>query len=91
MQSKVSPTEERPWFKVWPSHLPRTLKYPSVPAWWILERNLDHFSHRVAVIFIDHENLIEIERLTYGELWQKANALAAALHGLGARKGDRIL
>jgi len=82
--------EERPWFKVWPNDLPKTLRYPSVPAWWILERNLERFSHRTAVIFVNYENLTEIERLTYGELWQKANALAAGLHELGVKKGDRI-
>jgi len=81
---------ERLWFKVWPAHLPKTLKYPSVPAWWILERNQDRFSHRLAILFINYEDLTEIERLTYGELWQKANALAAGLHELGVKKGDRI-
>lgn len=81
---------ERPWFKVWPSHLPKHLEYPSVPAWWIFERHLDRFSHRVAVIFINHENLEEMECLTYGELWQQANSLAAGLRELGIKKGDRI-
>ncbi len=80
----------RPWFKVWPSYLPKHLSYPSVPAWWILERNLDHLSQKVAVLFLNHEDLKEIERLTYGELWQQATSLSAGLRELGVKKGDRI-
>jgi len=90
LKSLDTPIEERPWFKVWPSHLPRNLKYPHVPAWWILERNLNHFGHKDAVIFIDYEDLHEIERLTYGELWQRANSLAMDLRELNVKKGDRV-
>jgi long-chain acyl-CoA synthetase len=90
MKSREILMEERPWFKVWPHRLPKTLKYPPVPAWWILEHNLERFSNRVAIIFVNYEDLREIEQLTYGELWRKANALAAGLYELGVKKGDRI-
>ncbi len=90
MESSDALIGERPWFKVWPDHLPKALNYPPVPAWWILERNLERFSHRTAIVFVNYENLDEIERLTYGELWEKANALAAGLQELGIHKGDRI-
>jgi long-chain acyl-CoA synthetase len=83
-------TGERPWFRSWPSHLPRNLEFPDVPAWWILEKNIERFADKTAVIFVDHENLAELERLTYGELWEKANALAAGLRELGINKGDRV-
>lgn len=82
--------ESRPWFRSWPGHLPRHLTYPDVPAWWILERNLERFADRDAVLFLDHENRTELDRLTYRELWDRANALAAGLHDLGIRKGDRV-
>ena len=82
--------ESRPWFRLWPGHLPKHLAYPNVPAWWILERNLERFADRDAVLFLHHEDRTELDRLTYRELWDRANALAAGLHDLGIRKGDRV-
>ncbi len=82
--------ESRPWFRSWPGHLPRHLAYPDVPAWWILERNLERFADRDAILFLDHETRTERDRLTYHELWRRANALAAGLYDLGIRKGDRV-
>ncbi|MHB8835049.1 MAG: long-chain-fatty-acid--CoA ligase [Candidatus Methylomirabilia bacterium] len=90
MSKRKGISSERPWSLAWPDHVPRSLEYPDVPAWWIIERNLGKFSGNTAAIFVDHEDLSEIERLTYGELWQKANALAAALRKLGINKGDRV-
>ncbi len=89
-QPENTALKERPWFKVWPEHLPKQLNYPAVPAWWILERNLERFGQKVAVVFVNHQELNEIESLTYGELWQKANSLAAGLRDLGVNKGDRV-
>ncbi len=89
-KGKKAATRERPWFKVWPSHVPKNLDYPAVPAWWIIERNIARFSGHTATIFLDHEDLSEKERLTYGELWIKANSLAASLRELGIGKGDRV-
>jgi hypothetical protein len=34
--------------------------YPKVPAWWILERNLDRFADK-PVIFVRQEDLSEIQ------------------------------
>jgi long-chain acyl-CoA synthetase len=82
--------EPRPWFRSWPSHLPKHLAYPNIPAWWILERNLERFADKDAVLFLHHENRTELDRLTYRELWDRANALAAGLYDLGIRKGDRV-
>jgi long-chain acyl-CoA synthetase len=82
--------EPRPWFRSWPSHLPKHLAYPNVPAWWILERNLERFADKDAVLFLHHENRTELDRLTYRELWDRANALAAGLYDLGIRKGNCV-
>ena len=82
--------EQRPWFGSWPAHLPKHLTYPNVPAWWILERNLERFADKDAVLFLHHENLAELDRLTYRDLWERANALAAGLCELGVRPGDRV-
>lgn len=88
--SRKTPPKDRPWFKVWPDHLPKSLKYPDIPAWWIMQRNIEGFAEKTAVILVNHEDLSEIERMTYGELWQSANSLAAGLRKLGIRKGDRV-
>ena len=82
--------EDRPWFGAWPPHMPLHIDYPKVPSWWILERNLDRFADKKAVIFVRQEDLGEIQSLTYAELWRGANALAASLRELGVRKGDRV-
>ena len=80
----------RPWYKVWPPHLAYSLHYPDVPAWWILERNLGRFDNKDAVVFLDYEDMSEITRLTYGELYDSAVALSVSLRDLGVEKGDRI-
>jgi long-chain acyl-CoA synthetase len=82
--------EPRPWFRSWPGHLPKHLAYPNVPAWWILERNLERFADKDAILFLHHEDRTELDRLTYRELWDRANALAAGLYELGVRPRDRV-
>jgi long-chain acyl-CoA synthetase len=82
--------ENRPWFKVWPAHLQKKFEYPNEPAWWILEQSAARFPDRVAIRFVNHENLSEIESISYGKLWERAKSLAAGLRGLGVKKGDRV-
>ncbi len=81
---------ERPWSQVWPTHLPPTLAYPEVPAWWILERNLERFSQRLALRMLDHDTGAELGTLTYEALWEAVRALAAGFRSLGIDRGDRI-
>ncbi len=80
----------RPWHGAWPSHLPFSLEYPDVPAWWILEKNLESFSENTAIRFLDHDSLVEKQSLTYGDLVLQARTLAAGLQKLGVNKGDRV-
>jgi long-chain acyl-CoA synthetase len=82
--------QTRPWFKAWPSHLPHTLEYPSAPAWWILERNLEQYPDRVAIRSLDHETLVEREAVTYAQLAARARALASGLHQLGIGRGAKV-
>ncbi|MDP6777475.1 MAG: long-chain fatty acid--CoA ligase, partial [Candidatus Latescibacteria bacterium] len=83
-------SEDRSWFSAWPGHLPHHLEYPLVSATWILERTVDRFPDRTAVIFVDHESLGEICSLTYRELWTRSCSLAAGIRRLGVNKGDRV-
>ncbi len=82
--------ENRPWFRYWPEHLPHGLQYPDVPAWWIMERNMDSFSQKEAVVFIDYESMEEIVRISYQELWNSALSLARALSRMGISKGKKV-
>lgn len=64
--------------------------YPSVPAWWILERNLERFPGRVAIRILDHEKGSELITLTYEELWKSVHSVAAGFRRLGVGRGHRV-
>jgi len=88
-----SPTEAvnpAPWHQAWPAHLPLALDYPEVPAWWLLQRNLDRFPDRAALCVIDHESGVETDCLSYRELWRGAQALAGGFRDLGVGRGGRV-
>jgi long-chain acyl-CoA synthetase len=76
---------QRPWHRAWPAHVPRSLEYPRVPAWWLLERNLPRFGRREAIRELDGGTLDESRRLTYEELWRAVRGVASGLseHDLG--------
>jgi long-chain acyl-CoA synthetase len=72
----------RAWHAAWPSHVPRSIEYPAVPAWWLLEKNVAEFSRRVAVRELDHDSLVERRALSYEGLFRAVRGVAA---GLAAR------
>ncbi len=86
----ASLVEERPWHRVWPAHVPRSLDYPHEPAWRLLERNLPRFAHRVALQEIDHESLAAGRSLTYEELWRAVRGVASGLTAAGVERGTRV-
>jgi long-chain acyl-CoA synthetase len=79
-------TPERTWHRYWPAHVSRSIEYPRVPVWWLLERNLPRFGARVAIRELDHASLAEGRVLTYEELWRAVRGVGTALreHDLGA-------
>lgn len=87
MAGSVSP---RPWHGVWPAHLSRSLDYPRVPAWWLLERNVARFGARVALRELDHETLAERRALTYEALYRAVRGAAAGLRSAGVTTGARV-
>ena len=80
----------RPWHGAWPAHVPHTFEYPSVPAWWLLERNLPRFANRVAVREVDQETLAERRVLTYESLVGAARGAASGLADAGVSAGTRV-
>jgi long-chain acyl-CoA synthetase len=83
-------TQPRPWHGVWPAHVPRSIAYPSVPAWWLLERNLPGFARRVAIRELEHDTLNERRCLTYEELWRAVRGVASGLRRYGTGAGLRV-
>jgi long-chain acyl-CoA synthetase len=80
----------RPWHVAWPPHVPRSLAYPEVPAWWLLERNLPRYADRVALRQLDHTTGEAGAEVTYGALARQAAALGAGLRARGIGRGDRV-
>jgi long-chain acyl-CoA synthetase len=81
---------DRPWHRAWPAHVPRSIDYPSVPAWWLLERHVPRFADRVAVRELDHVTLAERRSLTYEALLRAVRGAATGLRQLGAGPGLRV-
>jgi long-chain acyl-CoA synthetase len=75
---------EKPWFKLWPEEIAKTLEYPEdFPIYKFLQESAETDPENVATIFFD-------KKINYGELWDRVLRLANSLHKLGIRKGDRI-
>ncbi|HET7876411.1 MAG TPA: long-chain fatty acid--CoA ligase [Methylomirabilota bacterium] len=87
MTGSASP---RPWHGVWPAHLPRSLEYPRVPAWWLLERNVARFGARIALRELDHETLVERRAVTYEGLFRAVRGVARGLRAAGVTPGSRV-
>ena len=70
-------------FKCWPPFNPRSLNYPEMPIYQFLRSSAAKWPFRIAIIF----DALEI---TYSELLTLTERFAAALAGLGIKKGDRV-
>lgn len=74
----------RPNYKFWPRRLPHSLTPPATSLWENLAISARRYPGKPAVVFFGRA-------VSYAELLQKAERLAAYLHTLGVRKGDRVL
>ncbi len=70
-------------YKCWPTFNPRSLNYPEIPVFQLLRSSAAKWPFRIAIIF----DALEI---TFSELVTLSERFAAALAGLGVRKGDRV-
>lgn len=71
-------------YKFWPKRLPHRITPPSTPLWDNLAISAKRYPDKAAVIFFGRV-------LTYAQLAQQAEKLAAYLHSLGVQKGDRVV
>ncbi len=67
----------------WPPGWPRSLDYPRLPVYQILEQSAQRIPRRTAIIFPG-------QSLSYAELKELSDRLAAALLSLGVQKGERV-
>ncbi|HWP12480.1 MAG TPA: AMP-binding protein, partial [Ramlibacter sp.] len=70
--------------KFWPKRLPHALTSPATSLWDNLEISARRYPDKPALVFFGRV-------LTYRELRLRAERLAARLHVLGVRKGDRVM
>lgn len=84
---------ERPWTKHYDPGVPSTLQpYPSIPMHHFLEESARKAPNNIALTTSAHLPLAGRvgADLTYAQVNEAADALAAALVDLGLKKGDRV-
>ncbi len=74
---------EKPWHKCYEAHVPASLEYPQVPLPTALEMTARRFPDFPAIIF-------KGRRISYRQHNDGVDRFAAALQGLGVKKGDRV-
>jgi long-chain acyl-CoA synthetase len=76
-------TSDRPWLDHYPDVVPRTLDYPELHAWGLLERTASRHPDRIACHYYK-------QTVTYRELAENAHRTASALAKFGVKPGDRV-
>ena len=80
----MSTSPKRPHHPSWPRRLPHRLTPPATSLWDNLDISARRYPERAALIFFGRV-------FSYRELRDSAERIAARLHALGVRKGDRVL
>ncbi|WP_408598751.1 long-chain fatty acid--CoA ligase [Limnohabitans sp.] len=70
--------------RFWPARLPHTLSVPETSLWDNLRISACRYPHKSALIFLGR-------RVSYAQLMDQAEKLAAYLQHLGVKKGDRVV
>jgi len=74
----------RPHHKFWPKRLPHVLTPPQTSLWDNLAISARRYPDKPAIVFFGRV-------LRYADLANQAERLAARLHALGVRRGDRVM
>jgi len=83
---------DQPWFKHYDQGVPQSLKpYPDKPLYAFLEESAAKYPDKVAIHFKPSHQGFAKSSLTYRELNDLSDRMAAALAGLGVKKGDRVV
>src|SRR4030043_1107417 len=86
-QSTIRPKEEkkedRPWFKLYDKGVPQHIDYPAIPLFGMLEESTRKYPDSPCTIF-------KGAVITYREMNELTDRLAAGIAELGVKKGDRV-
>jgi long-chain acyl-CoA synthetase len=83
MSPEQSPYLSRPWLKFYDFWVPPEVKTPHASLYQVLQIAASQYTDRPATHFRG-------EQLTFWQIKQRVDRLAAALHRRGIRRGDRI-
>lgn len=75
--------DERPWLKRYDADVPHQIDYPKVPLFALLEEAAQKYADAPCTIF-------KGARITFREMNEITDRLAAGLAELGVKKGDRV-
>lgn len=74
---------EKIWLKSYEPTVPHNIDYPKITLYEAFKRSAERFPDNTAINFMGGE-------YTYRELLEMIDTFAAALEGLGVKKGDRV-
>lgn len=77
------PIAERPWFRLWPQDVPKSLDYPEISVPELMHRAAQLYPNRAAYRFFGAP-------MTYWECADAVDRFAAGLRKIGVRPGDRV-
>ncbi|HOJ84831.1 MAG TPA: AMP-binding protein [Bacillota bacterium] len=73
----------RPWCRLYPEDAPRSIELPQASLPDLFDKMAERYSNHIAVYFYG-------SKMKYGELKRQVHRLAASMHQLGVKKGDRV-
>jgi len=74
---------DHPWFAKYDKGVPKTIDYPRKPLFYFLEESASKYPDRACTIFKGAE-------VSYKEMNEITDRIAAALADMGVKKGDRV-
>ena len=75
--------EDRPWFKLYDKGVPQHIDYPAIPLFGLLEESARKYPDSPCTIF-------KGAVITYRQMNELTDRLAAGIAELGVKKGDRV-
>lgn len=75
--------EDRPWYKFYDKGVPQHIDYPAIPLFELLEESSRKYPDSPCTIF-------KGAMISYREMNELTNRLAAGMAELGVKKGDRV-
>jgi len=85
---------EKVWLKSYESHVPPSIVYPPVPLYQLMDDAAKKYPNNTAIIYggVVHQlgGALMDAKMTFQQLQDITNRFAAALQGLGVKKGDRV-